>query len=160
MSDNIFGPALTILAPLIFLLLWRLLSPILGRQKATRESAVSLNIIVEEVEQGAPTFSSSHEAMTFDFDDDMLPVRYSLKRPEQTGTHWSFLQRVDAGNTSYPPTWHLINGVREPEDWYLVIETGEVSNALKEALSKIAKQWTEEYLEFEGCPAEVRAYWC
>jgi hypothetical protein len=29
----------------------------------------------------------------------------------------------------------------------------------KEALTKIAKQWTEEYLEFEGCPAEARAYW-
>jgi hypothetical protein len=52
-----------------------------------------------------------------------------------------------------------IEGVREPESWYLVVETGAISNALKEAVSRFAKEWTEEYLEFEGCPAEVRAYW-
>jgi hypothetical protein len=156
MSDIISGLIL-IFALLTFPFLWRRLFPILTRQKATRESAASLKITVEDVHEGAPTFSSTHDAMTFN--DEEPPVRYSLKRPEQTGTHWSFLQRVDDGNTSYPTTWQLIEGVREPENWYLVVETGAISYVLKEALSKIAKEWTEQYLEFEGCPAEVHAYW-
>jgi recombinational DNA repair ATPase RecF len=36
---------------------------------------------------------------------------------------------------------------------------GEVSDARREALTKLAAEFTEDYYEFEGTPTEVAVYW-
>jgi hypothetical protein len=146
-----------LLLTFIFFVLPRLLKK-LGNQKGTREEAIKLGMTVEEVREGAPTFSQTAEPIKPAGNQSIY--RYSLKRSGASPSHWSILPRLLLGGAVYPESWLLYEGVRyPPEIWFLVIKDGNPSEGLTNFVKQLAGAWTEEYLEFDGTPTEVRAYW-
>ena len=130
----------------------------LTRKKATREEALRLGLLVEDVERDLPISFSNNQPIRF---KRHKCVRYSLRKARTDTPRWSFLQRVEVKGIHYldPENWQTIKGVVEPEIWKLAVENGDVPDVVKKVLTQIASAWTEEYLEFEGTPTEVSAYW-
>jgi hypothetical protein len=141
----------------VFFVLPRLLAR-LTNQKGTRDEAIKLGLFVEEVQEGAPTFSEDEHPIRPIKDEHIY--RYSLKRIKDTPTHWSILPRLMMKDVQYPEHWIMSEGVRyPPEMWFLLVKDGNPSDCLIRFVRHLASEWTEEYLEFEGTPTEVRAYW-
>jgi hypothetical protein len=148
---------IALLLTFAFFVLPRMLNK-LGNQKGTREEAIKLGLRVEEVQEGAPTFSSFAEPIKPARNERIC--RYSLNRSGTSPAQWSILPRLVMEGVEYPENWLRYEGVRyPPEIWFLVIKDGSLSDGLTNFVKQLASVWTEEYLEFEGTPTEVRAYW-
>lgn len=122
------------------------LSKILSPGKnSTREEALRLGMTVEEVERDIPYFESRKGPVKLKLGRCM---KYSLKRAsmEQAVT-WSFLQRSEKEGAQFPNNWLFASPASAP------------SPPLRRVLDQIAKEWREEYLEFEGNEKEVSAFW-
>ena len=142
---------------LLFFVAPRLI-PVLTRQKATHDEAIKLGLTVEEVQEGAPTFSMYADPIRADRNEQIF--RYSLKRIGTSPSHWSILPRLEMKGIKYPAGWLMFEGVQyPPEMWFLAVKDGAPSDCLKDFVKQLAREWTSEYLEFEGTPTEVRAYW-
>jgi len=112
-----------------------------GRE-SEREEAIRLGIAVSDVERDLPQFTRGNLSCQLVRGSC---VRYSLPRHgEGERTAWSLLQRTEQDGAQLP------NG-------YLV--QGNASDDLREVLTKLATEFSEEYYEFEGTPTEVSVYW-
>lgn len=113
-----------------------------GGCKTEREEAVQLGIAVSEVERDLPYFTRDAQSCQLGRGSC---VRYSLPC-SGGGTHsaWALLQRTERDGAQLP------NG-------YLL--QGEVSDALRQVLTKLATEFSEEYFEFEGTTTDVAVYW-
>ena len=105
-----------------------------------REEAARLGITVGDVERDLPYFSRGTGSCQLVRGSC---VRYSLPRH---GGHaaWSLLQRTER------------DGAQLPNDYLL---QGEAPDALRQALTKLATEFSEEYFEFEGTTTDVAVYW-
>ncbi len=113
-----------------------------GRHKSEREEAVRLGIGVSDVERGLPEFSRGNQSCKLVRGSC---ARYSFPRyGEGTRATWSLLQRTERDGAQLP------NG-------YLL--QGDVSDRLRQALTALATEFSEEYYEFEGTTTEVSVYW-
>ena len=113
-----------------------------GGHKAERKEALRVGITVSNVERDLPQFTRGNRSCRLVRGSC---VRYSLLRhAEGTRSAWSLLQRTERDGAQLP------NG-------YLL--QGEVSDALRRVLTKLATEFSEEYFEFEGTPTDVAAYW-
>lgn len=116
-------------------------SPRRGR-KRERDEAAKLGITVTDVERDLPEFSRGNRTCQLVRGSS---ARYSLPRQgEGTRSGWSLLQRTEHEGAQLP------NG-------YLL--QGEVSDALREFLTRMATKFSEEYFEFEGTATDVAVYW-
>lgn len=111
------------------------------RHRAEREEANRLGITVSDVERDLPEFSHGNRSCEL---VRGTCARYSLPRHGGARNSWSLLQRTKN------------EGAQLPDDYLL---QGEVSDALRQALTKLATEFSEEYFEFEGTPTEVAVYW-
>ena len=113
-----------------------------GRHKSEREEAVRLGITVNDVERDLPQFGRGNRSCKLVRGSC---VRYSLPRyGEGPRSTWSLLQRTERDGAQLP------NG-------YLL--QGDISDGLRQALTKLANEFSEEYYEFEGTPTDVSVYW-
>lgn len=71
-------------------------------------------------------------------------LRLPAFRPD--APRWELLQRPGTESAPFPPGWQL------------VVRSGEVSPALREALLRLTQEWTEGFLELEGEPDGFTAY--
>ncbi len=115
------------------------------RPNRTREAAIALGLGVTDVERDAPIFNSMNKLERLE--RDSCP-RYSLPVESAPATRWAFLQRDELAGAPYPNgwTWQSPSGATPPA-------------AVHTVLSAIAKEWQEEYLEFECDGAAVHAFW-
>jgi len=121
---------------------WKSGRSVRGRRKAERDEAVRLGIVVRDVERDLPQFARGNRSCQL---VRGACVRYSLPRQGQgTRSVWSLLQRTERDGAQLP------NG-------YLL--QGEVSDALRQILTKLATEFSEEYFEFEGTTTDVAVYW-
>jgi len=113
-----------------------------GGHKAERKEALRLGITVSDVERQLPEFSHGNRSCRLIRGSC---ARYSLPRyGEGTRSGWSLLQRTERDGAQLP------NG-------YLL--QGEVSDALRKRLTKLATEFSEDYFEFEGTASDVAVYW-
>ena len=110
--------------------------------KAARAHALSKGLIVREA---AIPYWDSYWAKKARGSSSKC-TEYSLNHAFPKTTHWAFLQREEKSGNEFP------NG------WCLVVEKGQIPARLKVTLHKIAKEWTEEYLEFESTPVKISAF--
>ncbi|HUJ71027.1 MAG TPA: hypothetical protein VLZ30_02205 [Verrucomicrobiae bacterium] len=109
---------------------------------AEREEAVRLGITVSDVERDLPEFGRGNKSCKL---MRGTCVKYSLpRRGEGSRSQWSLLQRTEHEGAQLP------NG-------YLL--QGDVSDDLRRALTKLAKEFSEEYFEFEGTATDVSVFW-
>jgi hypothetical protein len=107
-----------------------------------RGEAVRLGISVSDVERDLPEFGRGNQSCKLVRGPC---VRYSLPRyGEGNRSHWLLLQRTKR------------EGAQLPNDYLL---QGDVSQKLRQALTKLAEECSEEYFEFEGTPTEVSVFW-
>ena len=112
------------------------------RHRVEREEASRLGMTVSNVERGLPEFSRGNRSCEL---IRGLCARYSLPRSgESTRAGWSLLQRTKREGAQLP-------------NYYLL--QGEVSDSLRQALTKVAEEFSEDYFEFEGTLTEVAVYW-
>ncbi len=113
-----------------------------GGRKKEREEAVRLGISVSIVERDLPQFTRGNQSCQLVRGSC---VRYSLPRCRAGArSAWSLLQRTERDGAQFP------NG-------YLL--QGEASDALRQVLTKLATEFSEEYFEFEGTATDVAIYW-
>ena len=112
-----------------------------GGRKAEREEAIRLGIAVSDVERNLPHFTRANQSCQLVRGSC---IRYSLPRQRGVGSAWTLLQRTERDGAQFP------NG-------YLL--QGEASDALRQFLTKLATEFSEEYFEFEGTPTDVAVYW-
>lgn len=107
-----------------------------------RKEALRLGIAVSDVERDMPQFTQGNQSCELVRGSC---ARYSLPR-QGGGTRsiWSLLQRTRRDGAQ------LANG-------YLL--QGEVSDALRQDLTKLATEFSEDYFEFEGTTTDVGVYW-
>lgn len=111
------------------------------KHRVEREEANRLGITVKDVERDLPEFSRRNRSC------ELIRgtcARYSLPRHGGARNSWSLLQRTKNEGAQLP-------------NYYLL--QGEVSDALRQTLTKLATEFSEEYFEFEGTPTEVAVYW-
>jgi hypothetical protein len=79
----------------------------------------------------------------------MKTTAYSVARRTRTSLFWELLQRPHRAEdkTGFPKGWELL------------VRKGIMPPALRDALLTIAAEWRDEYLEFEGNPDWISAYW-
>lgn len=113
-----------------------------NKHKAARKEALRLGMTVSDVERNLPEFSRGNRSCR------LVPgssARYALPRHgEGARAVWSLLQRTQHEGAQLP------NG-------YLL--EGNVSDPLREALTKLAAEFSEDYFEFEGTTTDVAVYW-
>jgi len=110
--------------------------------KSEREKAVRLGIAVSDVERDLPQFTRNNRSCKLVRGSC---VKYSL--PRHGGgvrSAWSLLQRTKRDGAQ------LQNG-------YLL--QGDVSDGLRQVLTKLATEFSEEYYEFEGTTTDVAVFW-
>lgn len=73
-------------------------------------------------------------------------VRHRLPAFRPGAPRWELLQRPGTEAAPYPSGWQL------------VLRSGEISPALRDALLKVTSEWREGFLEIEGDPEGVVAY--
>ena len=73
-------------------------------------------------------------------------TRHRLPAFRPGAARWELLQRPGTEAAPFPPGWQL------------VVRSGEVSPALREALLRVTAEWSEGYLELEGDPEGVVAF--
>jgi hypothetical protein len=73
-------------------------------------------------------------------------MRHRLPAFRPGAARWDLLQRPGTEAAPFPPGWQL------------VVRSGEVSPALRDALLRVTAEWTEGFLEFEGDEEGVVAY--
>ena len=107
-----------------------------------RKEAVRLGITVSDIERDLPHFTRGSQSC------ELIRgscVRYSLPRSgARTRSIWSLLQRTQRDGAQLP------NG-------YLL--QGEISDALRQVLTKLATEFSEDYFEFEGTVSDAAVYW-
>lgn len=73
-------------------------------------------------------------------------TRHRLPAFRPGTARWELLQRPGTESAPFPPGWQL------------VVRSGEVSPALREALLRVTAEWDAGFLELEGEPEGVTAY--
>jgi hypothetical protein len=113
-----------------------------GSRHAEREEAVRLGISVSDVERDLPEFGRGNKSCKLVRGPC---VKYSLPRQgEGSRSPWSLLQRTRHEGAQLPNGYRL---------------QGDVSDDLRRALTKLAKEFSEEYFEFEGTATDVSVFW-
>ena len=113
-----------------------------GGRQAMRDEALRLGISVSDIERDMPQFTRGNLSCELVRGSC---TRYSLPR-HGAGPHpdWLLLQRTEPQGAQLP------NG-------YLL--QGNVPDALRQVLTKLATEIFEEYFEFEGTATDVSVYW-
>jgi hypothetical protein len=107
-----------------------------------RKEALRLGITVKDVERDLPEFTRGNRSCRL---VRGTCVQYSLPRaPQNSPTAWSILQRTIADGAQLP------NG-------YLL--RGDVSEPLRQTLSSLAMEFSEDLYEFEGTSDDVSLFW-
>ena len=123
-----------------------LLDTILGRRKnAARIEAIKLGITVDVVIRECPFFNRNNSKVSL---EACQCTKYTVQRQLRgEPADWFFLQRTPNEGAQYAHGWLFISAAGRP------------SVALERELTKIAEEWEDEFLEFEGTPTEVSAFW-
>lgn len=74
-------------------------------------------------------------------------TRYRLPNHAPGAPRFELLQRVGTEDPALAPGWQL------------VVHGSELSPALQAELARISREWTEDFLEFEGDDQGICAYW-
>jgi hypothetical protein len=115
------------------------------QSEGARQKALLVGLQVEEVTRDLPHVASRDKSVTL---KPGTTTRYSLKRRVGASPKmWAFLMRSVADGAQYP------NG------WLFRSADGSPSDSMKVILTDIATNVDEEYLEFEGSPERVSAFW-
>jgi len=113
-----------------------------GSDSSERREAIRLGISVSDAERDLPQFGRGNQSCKLMRGSCR---KYSVPRyGEGVRTPWSLLQRTKR------------EGAQLPNDYLL---QGEVSDNLRQLLTKLAAEFSEEYYEFEGTTTDVSVYW-
>jgi len=114
--------------------------------KEARSEALRRGVRVEALERDVPIYQS--HSSRFSHVERRECIRYSVPRQDSgRPNRWSFLQRDAASGAQYDNGWRF----ESPE--------GPPGAFLEDVLTRIARKWSEEYLEFEADSTSVHAYW-
>lgn len=109
-----------------------------------RRETANLGIEVSEVSRALPVVAIGGRSYRL---VDGKCARYRLPHHAPGAPRFELLQRAGTSEGALAPGWQL------------VVHRGEVSGALRAELERISKEWTEDYLEFEGDDQGIAAYW-
>ena len=116
-----------------------------GRAGSPRDAAIAKGVAVEDVERELPIFTRGNRLQRL---QRGTCVRYSLpRRPGSLPHRWAFLQRDETPGAPFPHGWTFQSA------------DSDLAQALRDKLKRIAGDWSEEFLEFEGDEDKVSAYW-
>ena len=120
------------------------LMSLFGRAGSPRDEALAKGVAVDDVERDLPHFRGNRLQSL----QRGTCVCYSLpRRPGSLPHRWAFLQRDAKPGAPFP------NG------WTFQSADSDVPQGLRDELNRIAGDWSEEFLEFEGNEEVVSAYW-
>lgn len=100
---------------------------------------------VTEVERDIPIFGRGNRTVRL---ERGRCARYAMDRSSsRSSLNWQFLQRTEH------------EGAQFPNGFLLVKNEEDVPPDLQRELGNIAREFDEEYFEFEGAPKQVCVYW-
>lgn len=117
-------------------------------KKKLRVEAQSRGISITQVVRECPFFSRLAVNPTLEKLERQSCNRYSIPRSTDSGGSltWTLLQRTEKEGAQFP------NG-------YLLTTSGAVTEELRRAVDEVAREYDEEFFEFEATSSEVAVYW-